>query len=101
MSAIHWRILRLRVVDGVVTPTDEVAEVRAADGAGTLRILDESARETLEELFTEEQIAFIGREVEEGGVETTVARILQPWQPETLEYVRTKLGRNALTAVEV
>lgn len=99
---LHWQIRRLRVIDGVVTEAEPVAEVRAAGGEGSLAVLDEKFRETLEELFTEEQVAFTDRVVEEGGLfETTLAEVLEPWQPETLEYVRNLLSRHGLTAVDV
>lgn len=101
MSPVHWHICELTLSEGHVQIGDPVGEVLAEDGRGRLTVFDEEFREVLEELFTQEQVAIVGREIEEdGALERTIGRFLEPWQPETLQYVRGQLGQYRLTAVE-
>lgn len=98
---IRWAIRRLERRGAGFAPGATVAEVDAEGGSGSLRVMDPAFQETLEDLFLYDQTEIAGREEIEGGrVAQTTVQVLHPWQPETLEHVRGKLGRYGLVAEE-
>ncbi len=99
--SIHWTIHRLEKRADGFGPAAMVGEVEAADGAGTLHVLDEAWREVLEELFEQEHTVIAGREERaEGQMAVTTVDILPPWKDETLALARSRLPRVGLIAVE-
>lgn len=92
MTTIHWKIHWVESVKGGKPVLGRiVAEVRADEGKGSLVVFAKEHEETLRELFEEELLVFTSsEEIGESGV-GDAGQILQPWQPETLEHLKSQI----------